>query len=69
MTAHKHQAHFDNVVALRETDKALCCKLETHDRPIWFPLSHIDDDSEVWRVGDEGTLIVSEWLAAQKGLI
>ena len=31
--------------------------------PQWMPFSQVDEDSEVWHAGDEGTLIMSEWFA------
>jgi hypothetical protein len=33
------------------------------------PKNQIDDDSEVYKKGTDGTLIVTEWLAEQKGWI
>lgn len=33
----------------------------------WVPTSLINDDSEVYQVGDEGTLVVPEWFADEKG--
>ena len=50
-----------------ETDKAILC--DFGDKEVWIPLSQVDDDSEIWKVGEEGTLVVSEWIATQKGLI
>jgi hypothetical protein len=35
----------------------------------WIPQSQVDDDSEIWENGQEGTLVVSEWIAKEKGLI
>jgi len=32
----------------------------------WIPHDHVSDDSEVFEVGTEGTLIVTEWIALQK---
>lgn len=49
------------------TDKALLCIIEGEE--VWIPKSHIHDDSEVWGAGQAGTMIISEWLAEQKGLI
>ena len=34
----------------------------------WIPKSQVDDDSEVWKDGDDGELIISEWIATQKGI-
>lgn len=38
-------------------------KHKTH----WVPFVAIHDDSEVWHVGDHGTLIVKDWFAKEKG--
>jgi hypothetical protein len=35
----------------------------------WIPQSQIEDESEVWKKGDEGTLVISEWIAEQKGIM
>ena len=35
----------------------------------WIPQSQIDDDSEVYHAGHKGKLVVSEWIAVQKGLV
>jgi hypothetical protein len=35
----------------------------------WVPKSQIDDDSEVYKANTEGVLIVSDWLAKQKGWV
>ena len=52
---------------LKETDMAILVKLETGDE-IWIPKSQIHDDSEVWKSGHTGTLVIPEWLATEKGL-
>lgn len=39
---------------------------------VWFPDSQIHDDSELYmksKVGDMGTLVVTAWIAEQKGLV
>ncbi len=53
----------------RDTPNAILVSLEHGEQSIWIPQSQIDDDSEVWKEGDEGTLIISEWIAIQKELI
>ena len=57
---------FEDVKAKAETDKAILCRINGEKH--WIPKSQIDDDSEVWRKGDVGTLIVSEWFAEQRGI-
>lgn len=53
--------------ALRETDKALYVDLG--DKKTWIPKSLIHDDSEVWKAGQSGTLVIPEWFALKEGLI
>jgi hypothetical protein len=38
-------------------------------REVWFAQGHIHDNSEIWRAGQEGELVVSEWVALKKGLV
>lgn len=53
--------------ATAETDKALLVSIDG-DEPIWVPKSVIDDESEVYSKGHEGTLVVAEWFARKNGL-
>ncbi len=56
--------------ALRETTDALLVRLEDEDgREVWFPKTQIDDESEVWKAGQEGELVVSDWIAEKKGFV
>jgi len=63
----KKKARFPDSRGLRATDKALLCLIDGEE--VWVPQSQIDDDSEVWRAGDEGHLVVSSWWAQERGLI
>jgi hypothetical protein len=56
----------DDVTVKRETEKALLCEIDGEE--VWIPKGQIDDDSEVYEMGTEGTLIISKWIAEQKGL-
>jgi len=56
-----------DVKCKKETDKALLCTVDDED--VWVPKSQVHDDSEVYQEGDEGLLVVSEWLARQKGWV
>lgn len=64
-------ASFDCKQVVRQTDKAIECildldgKIERH----WIPRSQITDDSEVWEKGDVGELVVTMWIAKEKGLL
>lgn len=60
----------DKVEVIAKTDKAILVKYE--DLEEWIAESLIHDDSEIWRnsnVGDEGILVIPEWLAENKGFI
>jgi hypothetical protein len=53
--------------ALRATDAAVLVHIEDHG-DVWIPQSQIHDDSEVSKPGDEGDLIITQWIAEQKGI-
>ena len=53
--------------AIKSTDKAVL--IETEGEEFWIPQSQIEDDSEVWEEGDEGTLVITDWIAEKKGLL
>lgn len=54
------------VKAIRQTDKALLCKIDDDD--VWVPKSLIHDDSEVYEPGHHGKLVVAQWFAEKEGL-
>lgn len=58
---------FRDVVCKYETDAALLCEID--EKEYWIPKSQISNDSEVTAEDDVGTLVVSEWIATQKGLV
>jgi len=66
MAEFREKAAFPDARALRATEKALLCLIEGEE--VWVPQSQIDDDSEVWRAGDEGELVLSAWWAEKQGL-
>jgi len=58
------------VTVLHATDAAL--KVDYEGEEMWIPFSQIDDDSSIFaatHVGEVGELVISEWLAKQKGLL
>ena len=64
--------HRGCVVVIKQTDKAVLCKptddsAEGGDEAFWVPQSQIHEDSEVWKEGDEGELVVSGWYARKEG--
>lgn len=61
------KVEFEDVKCTGETEQAILVKIGGVRH--WFPKSHVDDDSEVYKTGTDGTLIVSEWIAKEKGLV
>ena len=52
----------------RVTDLAYLCRVDGKD--VWFPKSHVDlDESEVSKEGDVGVIVVSEFIAIERGLV
>lgn len=43
-------------------------KVEVDGDTCWIPMKLIDEDSECYKKGTEGTLIIPMWLAEEKGL-
>jgi hypothetical protein len=57
---------FDDVLALRETPKALLCEIQGIQ--VWVPRSQIATTSEVQWLGDFGQLRVTEWWAKRSDI-
>ena len=53
---------------IRETEKAILCDVGK-DKLVWIPKSTVDDDSEIWKVGESGEITINEWFAEKEGLI
>lgn len=60
---------FDGVVCLCDSGKALLVDVDGEQH--WIPKSQIHDDSEVFddQKNSNGTLIITAWIAEQKGLV
>lgn len=56
----------ENVECTRDTPKAVLVVIEGAEH--WIPQSQIHADSEVWICGDSGHLVMSKWIATQRGL-
>jgi hypothetical protein len=72
MSENRNKVELEDCLCINASKLAI--QVEIGDGPktgevLWIPNSQVDDDSEVWKKGDKGTLIVSEWIAEQKGLI
>ena len=55
--------------AKHDSGKALLVTVPDLDDELWIPHSQIEDDSEVYQKGDEGTLIITDWLAGKLGIL
>jgi len=56
-----------NAVALKETRNGGLL-VDADGEEVWLPQKMIDDKSEVYQKGDEGTLVIPYDLAVEKGL-
>jgi hypothetical protein len=52
---------------IANTKEAALCVIDGEE--YWIPQSQILNDSYVWKKGDEGTLVITEWIAIEKGLV
>lgn len=68
MTDFPRKAEVENVRVIRETAEALLIEIDG-ERQTWVPKSQVDDDSEVFTDGDQGTITLAEWFAEKEGLI
>lgn len=60
---------FDDCVCKRDSEKAILVDGPELPPQIWIPKSQIHEDSEVFERDTEGKLIVTLWLAKEKGLV
>ena len=67
MPSFANKAEFDDAVCTLATGAAV--RVTIDGKSCWIPQSQIDDDSEVYRANDHGKLVISEWIAIQKGLV
>jgi hypothetical protein len=52
-----------------EADTDLAILVYVEGKKVWIPKSQIHEDSEVYTSGTSGKLIITEWIASQKGLV
>ena len=55
----------EDIEVIKETAKALLVDFE--DESYWIPKSQVDDDSEVWKMGQKGDMIITHWITSQMG--
>ena len=54
------------VECIQETPKSVLLR-DLCDKEFWVPKSVLHDDSEVYKMGDKGRLIVKTWFAEKEG--
>lgn len=54
------------VTVSAETAKAILCVPDNGEQ-FWIPKSVVHDDSEAWKKGDTGKLVVKKWWAEKNG--
>jgi len=57
----------DGVSCTHATERAILCVID--GRETWIPQSVVADDSEVYKKGDSGRLVVKGWFAAKQGWV
>src|SRR5690349_20195373 len=65
--ARYHVVTLGNVVVVRESEAALLCRIDGHDR--WIPRDKLCDGTTIAGKGDTGTLIVPRQFAVEWGLV
>lgn len=58
---------FENITCKAESERAILVEIEGDE--YWIPKSQVDDDSEVYAKDHSGELVISEWIAEQKGIL
>ena len=58
------------VLVIAETENAICVtESGISSEPFWVPQSQVHDESEVWKDGDQGDLVVNRWFAEKQGWV
>lgn len=58
---------FDVTRVIRDSGQALLVATDDLDEPeVWIPQSQICDESEVWKEGQCGTMVVKRWFAKKR---
>jgi len=63
---HEDLTWFEDVTCHHETEKAIFVKIDGQEYII--PKSQVSDDSEVYKEGTSGKLVITVWIAEKKGL-
>lgn len=60
---------FENTKCIRESDSGKAILVLIDGKTVWIPNFAVDNDSEVWKPGQEGKLVIREAIAIEKGLV
>ena len=52
---------------VKGTGKAIFVEAPELGEGTWIPSSQVDEDSEIWKEGEFGDLLVTDWFAEQQG--
>lgn len=64
----KHEGvEIEDVIVKHETAAAILCVIDRAE--VWVPKSQILDESEVYKMGTDGKLVITEWFAIQEKLV
>lgn len=65
--AYGDMEEFADVKCTAETPDAILVEIDGDEH--WIPKSQVSEDSEVYEEGGEGKLVITTWIATQKGLV
>lgn len=69
--SHEEPVRIDNCEVIAVGRHAILVNNEDWGEDLWIPDTQIDDDSELYmqsKKGDKGALVISAWIAKQKGI-
>lgn len=58
----------DDAVCKKEAPSGKAILVEIDGTDYWIPNSQVLDDSEVWQEGQSGRLVITDYIADEKGL-
>lgn len=57
----------ENARCVKDTGQKILVEAPDLEEPTWIPKSQIEDESEVYKHGTDGVLIVNDWFAEKRG--
>lgn len=59
---------FEDALIKHVTDKGGALIRFDDGEEVWIPTSQIHDDSDIWKKGESGKLVLTAWICEQKEL-